>query len=152
MIGIYQEGFLSKTIKITLVSFLLFSTLLSAQNTNPIVGNWTLLEQPSFQSMSASVQDIVTKFPHLQSNVLAEYSGRYMTFNADGTYVQGNAQGAQITGTWSVTNNQTLLLQDALGHQMPIQFVITDTSSLIFYLTAQGDAEPSLSELHFLKN
>ncbi len=134
------------------VILLAMTQAFSQGSPHTIEGSWTFNDTASFPKMNLEVKQHLDSLPQFKSQVLANYVGRIMTFNSDGTYVQAMTNGNSVNGTWSITPENMLLINDGSGNVLQQRILTINPSVLILAHPVLGDSRPLFKQTHFTKN
>ena len=134
------------------VILLAASQAFSQGSPHSIEGSWTFNDTASFPKMNLEVKQHLDSLPQLKTQVLANYVGRVLTFNSDGTYMQVMTNGNSVNGTWSITPEDMLLIDDGNGNVLQQRIITINPSVLILAHPVLGDSLPLFKQTHFTKN
>ena len=119
-----------------------------------LIGTWHFNYKESLDHMSAESQDHYRKMNANRRNRLAQtYQGRRYLFNADGSYVQQQADNRHIHGTWEVDPSGTVLKMQSQNGTVNT-FQVSKVSTGTLRLIPQSDHSPAkilLNQWYFTK-
>ena len=88
--------------------------------------------------------------PELRTSIQQGLYNRTLTFNPDGSFVQNDGFGNQITGTWGI-QGQTLTISNPVGGQWVQQISQLTANTLALRQAPKGDAQPIVPVLYLTK-
>lgn len=93
----------------------LSTNLVQSQNSKDrsIVGSWLFSSQFSFSKMDKKADDHLKKNPQLRARIQSAYTGKRITFFANGDYSQVLANGKEATGQWQVQDTSLVIASPA---------------------------------------
>lgn len=142
--------------KKVLYSFLFFVVLTTnfvqsqTKNTNTIVGSWIFNNEASFSNLDKKASDFMDENPELKLQIQASYSGKLITFLANGVYSQTLGNGIKSSGNWEIKEN-SMLIKAPDGTVFKYSFKLSNTSLLLTTPQEQGKSISIVPNQYFTK-
>jgi len=133
------------------LAVLILQGTLAQQSKATLTGTWTIDMDGTYAQIDQDIKAQMEMMPEIKTTVLAAYQGRSLSFGADGTYVQQQANGPKITGKWQL-QGRTLHIDDGQGHKQQQELAQLTSEKLVLLQPRLGDTRPYFSQLHFIKN
>ena len=119
-----------------------------------LIGTWTLEYNTSKDKMSAKAKAHYDKMDTKRKDRLEKaYKGRKVTFGKDSSYLQQQADGRQVVGTWKlIDGDQTVEVTNQKGTVNRYKLEKLTSKKLVLNPEINGPAKMIMAEWHFIKN
>ncbi len=122
----------------------------NAQDSNDLIGSWIFSDGPSFARIEPDIKVHMDSIPQLKTEVFSAFTGRILTFSANGDFLMTLANGLQLPGTWTLTGN-VLRVTSAEGFVMEQTVGELKTNRLTLIAPASAESRPVLPEMFYRK-
>lgn len=121
---------------------------------NQLIGTWFFDYESSMAKMGEMSKKHYDKMELVSKNYFEKsYKGRKIIFNKDGSFLQQQPEGSQISGKWLLSNNKpNIIMTNLHGEVLEIKIVRVSNSTLVVKPKSNDKGQMMLSEWYFIKN
>jgi hypothetical protein len=123
-------------------------------NAELLTGTWTLDLENSLNKMSAAGKSRYAKLEGAGRQMFIDaYSGRRLTFYDNGSFLQQQTKGIQVSGKWLLQQDgQTLLITSPKGKTLSLRVEMPSDDKMILHQQNTGGIIMILTDWYLTKN